>query len=221
MNFVKNLLFIVGILATGSCMQAIAAGTPGNEPQKVSHVKLDGDVDSLLVLSLVTQLSEELEKKPDVLLVQINTEGGDMDEGQDIIEILEQSPIPVVCVVDRKALSMGYIILQSSACDKRYMTSRSVLMMHSPSIRIPKEESDKMSKEDKENIQDFLNARTEAVLNEIAGRLKISREQLIKKTTNGREWWLGSKAALDSGSVDGVVSNVSELLKRLETNSNL
>jgi ATP-dependent protease ClpP protease subunit len=147
--------------------------------------------------------------KPKAIVVLINTHGGSVDAGYDMIKAIEDSEAPVTCLVDIRAYSMGFAILQ--ACDKRLMTKRSALMAHEI----------KMGglifggKQTFGNIQKHLEVNDEAFSEQCAAKLKISLEEYRKRVAGGRDWFMAHKEAVEVGAVDGVAVSPKQLKEKL------
>ena len=79
--------------------------------------------------STKTVLSMVAKNKP--LLVQINSVGGDVRQGAQIAEMIEDHPAQTHCMIDGECSSIATII--ALACDSREMSPDSFFMIHFPS----------------------------------------------------------------------------------------
>ena len=68
--------------------------------------------------------------KPSKIVVLINSEGGSVLYGMSIFSVIQSCPIPVDCVVEGIAASMGSVIW--AAGNNSYMHDYSILMIHNP-----------------------------------------------------------------------------------------
>lgn len=68
--------------------------------------------------------------KPSKIVVMINSEGGSVLYGMSTFSVISSCPIPVDCVIEGIAASMGSIIW--AAGDNLYMHDYSLLMIHNP-----------------------------------------------------------------------------------------
>lgn len=68
--------------------------------------------------------------KPSKIVVMINSEGGSVLYGMSVFSVISSCPIPVDCVIEGIAASMGSIIW--AAGDNLYMHDYSLLMIHNP-----------------------------------------------------------------------------------------
>jgi ATP-dependent protease ClpP protease subunit len=139
---------------------------------------------------------KELDGKTPEIWVRLNTMGGSVFGGQDLIHGLEEAQSTIVCVVDWKAYSMGFYTLQSQGCDVRLMTQRASLMAHEPGTQ---------SGGTAGNLRDdadLLDALNDGFIATASARMGISTEVLRAKTER-RNWWLGYSEAEKWGAVDG------------------
>lgn len=203
MEFFKRLLML--FLVVSACSHVDVPKTP--KAERVAWVKLEGEIDRMKVASLSAQISEVLAQNPTVLLVEINSPGGQISSGDMIGDLLEASPIPVVCVVDKEGMSMAFFLLQSS-CDRRIMTKRSVLMIHRPSMQL----SENVPPEAREQIAEYLKVLTQSRIDDMVVNMKVTSEYVMEKINKG-DWFMGWKEALDIGAVDRVVYRTEDVLK--------
>ena len=70
--------------------------------------------------------------RPSKIVVLINSEGGSVIHGMSTFSIIQSCPIPVDCVIEGIAASMGSVIW--AAGDRLYMHDYSILMIHNPFV---------------------------------------------------------------------------------------
>ena len=99
-------------------------GTSENTRTILLHGDVDGEMAEKLHQGLHTLSS--ISKRPVTLI--INSDGGRLDEAFSMFEHIRHSPCDVLGLVVGRAYSAATIILQ--ACDKRFMTPGSELMIH-------------------------------------------------------------------------------------------
>jgi ATP-dependent protease ClpP protease subunit len=157
-------------------------------------VVLRGEVNGPSVSKWVIEL---LQIQDDTIYVYIITNGGSVEDGVKVIEVintLQENNKNVVCIAD-VAMSMGFIILQS--CPVRYIMSSSILMQHqlslgaSGSIR---------------NVQTRIKyiEYLENDLNEMqANRLGINIDSFLNFIAH--DWWLYGKNILKFNAADKMV----------------
>lgn len=168
-------------------------------------IRFETDVNEASVALFELQLEAAVESGAKVVVVQIDSPGGSIGAGLGMIKAIERAPVPVVCVVDTFALSMGFAILES--CDVRIMTSRSVLMGHSPAAATRGMETEAR------NLADVLAALNHALAVHICGKSKVEVADYEKHVAGGREWWITGDEAVRLGFVDFQVASVAEALQ--------
>lgn len=169
--------------------------------------------DQAVTEASVERVEGELQSANDAgagaIVLELATPGGSVGAGQEFARAIERSHAPVYCVVDGVTASMGFYVLQS--CRGRYMTKRSSLMMHEPSI----ESGDGGKQEEYENSRRALHAISEGMLEEESARMKISQEEAGRRIAGGQDWWQDWREALEVGSVDAVVESVESAQQQL------
>jgi ATP-dependent protease ClpP protease subunit len=157
-------------------------------------------------------MTAAIEAKADMVLLEINTPGGSMDDGHEMVRVIERSPLQVVCVVDGKAASMGMYIFQS--CDQRVMTKRSMLMIHQVSLMV---NHARITEVTVENAAATIKVATRAYVEWCTHRMKIKAPAVLQKINSGREWWLDWEEAIRTGAADKAVDGPpGEVLKNLK-----
>ncbi len=162
-----------------------------------NHVTFEGPVDVASVNIFLFDL-KAAEAEGSTVFVDINTPGGSVIDGMRMGKAIEDSPAEIVCVVDGFAASMGFYLLES--CDKRVMTSRSLLMGHEPSG------GDAGQPREHENALALMKALNHALATHIARRSTLSVREYEALIEGGRELWLTDTMALEMGFVDQVIA---------------
>lgn len=162
----------------------------------VYRISLTGSITPATVTATIKALEEVAKKKPNGIVLEINSGGGDYDSGFLLSKAIERTPIPVTCIVDGDAASMAFFILQS--CDKRVATPRSVLMIHEVSW------TGAVKTSGIDSVAGFIRTQNEAMLAHCAAKLKISKDALAKAIT-GKDWFLTPDEALAIGAIDEIV----------------
>lgn len=176
-----------------------------NANHKIGMVRFDKGVSEASAKELVEWIDAANSEKLEGLVIEFDTPGGSVDAGKKISKAIEGSKIPIYCLVDGDAASMGFYILQS--CPVRLMTQRSVLMAHDPSMRGGGGQS-----QDMQNAADALKALSDAMAQHYCHRLKMSLKSCRAKFDHGLEWWMGWKEALEVGAVDKIAPPVQDVL---------
>ena len=130
------------------------------------------------------------------ITIRINSYGGDVDAGMKMIQALEDSGLQTTCVVDTKAVSMGFFQLES--CGERLMTGRSYLMAHQPWTKAVGN-ADQL-----EQQVESLRVLTSALIDTASARMGMTKADFMKKIQN-KEWWMDKDEALKAHAVDGLV----------------
>lgn len=145
-----------------------------------------------------------------VIFMEISTNGGSVGAGFELSKAMENAKVPVVCIVDDKAVSMGMYLLQS--CDYRSMTKRSYLMTHQPAI------TTEWGGHENEwrGVADLLSVLNAAMIEHIIARTNVSADEIKAKISGGAEWWMGWQEASDRKFVDAVVDSSKGLISDWE-----
>lgn len=178
--------------------------------ETIASISFDAAIDrtSRAQIEKVLDDAAKLPHRPQALLIVFNSPGGDVDEGQRIARDFEQSEVPVFCVVDGEAASMGFYVLQS--CRGRFMTTRSTLMAHEPSNGAPMVGN----RFDHERWAESLKVTALAMAEHESKRLHISYEEFLKRTHDG-DYDMGWDQAQAIGAVDHVFGTVEEATRYL------
>jgi ATP-dependent protease ClpP protease subunit len=148
--------------------------------------------------------------KPDMVMIELNTPGGSLDDGHEMSRLIENAPFPTVCVVDHVAASMGMYLLQS--CGTRVMTKRSQLMIHQVALIVSRARLTEVSLE---NLKNQLRTSTRSYIEWVTHRMKISATEMLQKVNDTHEYFLDWQEALKSGAVDKVVDGPPDVYLRM------
>ncbi len=188
------------VLASVASQPSIAAGAPMLEIREFDMPTAKG---------LSKKLTELDGKGHDTIYIKINSYGGSIHWGMEIIQRLESMKTPITCIVDWKAYSMGAFLLESPACDTRLMTKRSTLLFHEALANETGGNAHELR-----DTADHLEAISQALIAGTAERLKISEAELTAKITH-KNWTMSYKTALEIGAIDDTIA-VSDLPKVTE-----
>jgi ATP-dependent Clp protease protease subunit len=142
-------------------------------------------------------LNYQLSKNPEKIIIHIDSPGGSVYAGQEMAKAIEASTVPITCVVDGMAASMGLYILQ--ACDYRTMTARSLLMAHGPSTQNASGTAADLAAE-----SDLLLKLSRALAHHIVRRTVYTVDQYLAIIARG-DFWIGCETALELGFVDEII----------------
>jgi ATP-dependent protease ClpP protease subunit len=177
----------------------------------IPKIAFSAEVDDESTDATITLLSQAVKAGARAIVIEFNTPGGSVNAGFKLAKAIEQSPIPVHCVVDGQAASMGLYLLQS--CTTRTMTSRSILMAHEPAIGVAQFYGSKWKWF---GVYELLRTMAAAMNHHMSQRMNISYEEFCKRI-DGKEWWMASDEALAVAAVDSVIRDVPTMMKQLRT----
>ena len=154
---------------------------------------IDQDVSSRLLAKLNT-----VEAYHDILYLYINSPGGDVMAGFEIINYiksLQDRSKEVVCIA-HNAMSMAFAIFQY--CSQRYILYASTLMQHQMSLQVNGKLYDINSR------MQYLNVIEHKINQDQATRLNMSLANFTTLIQN--DWWLYGEEILQQKAADKVVS---------------
>lgn len=199
MRYLPIALLLIASCAPTLRAQALEPADPSpNASAPTDHILFDGPVNAFSVGIFEADLDNH--QKDDLIIVEINTPGGEVMAGFDMARAIERSKPPVACVVDGMAASMGLYILQS--CDIRVMTTRSLLMGHQPATQGGGQP------DDFEGGKEILTALNHSMAAHIVHKMKITRDEYEARIAHGHMWWMPSDEALSIGAIDLEVESV-------------
>lgn len=139
------------------------------------------------------------------VFVVIRTGGGSTGAGYLMVNTIQNSKNPVICITDTRALSMGFYILQS--CDRRIMTRNALLMIHAPYSKNPEE----MKRPD---IRIYFDEMLKGWCEYFAIKMKPTGQEIYDtiKAAKGHELYLNAKTGKAIGAVDQVDDTLNDAL---------
>jgi ATP-dependent protease ClpP protease subunit len=156
----------------------------------------------------ISWMRSQREAGAQALVIKIDTAGGEVDAGFKLINAIESLGIATYCVVDDKAYSMGFAILQ--ACTVRLATAHATLMIHEARLGAvdpegrPSEMPIAVAADDQRNLG--VQAVSHVMAQHCAARMKISLAEYLEKTAG--DWWMNGRDALAFGALDQVTFSV-------------
>lgn len=220
-------LVLAMLFALGSCAHPVAgpssslsklAVNAGDGPPAIHceaskpcvvHYRLNAPVNGQSVETAIAWLDMAEREEATVFVLEINTPGGNVFAGFELAKRIERSKVPVACVVDGMAASMGFYLLQS--CPVRAMTRRSVLMTHEPSISADVSGPPNEWK----SVAETLRALRDAMAWYCNRRLTTTLEEYHARTDGGLTWWFTFVDAKKYHAVDVAVDSVEEVIEEL------
>ncbi len=131
MSVLRKFLLLLALVGGGSFGWA-AEESPA---KKVFVLPIREDIDKPLIYLVRRGVKEAMEAKADVLVIDMDTNGGRVDITEQLIEIINQFKGQTVTFVNRKAFSAGAFI--SFATQKIYMAPQSVIGAAAPIMLSP------------------------------------------------------------------------------------
>ena len=129
--------------------------------------------------------------KPSKITVLINSEGGSVIHGMSTYSIIQSCPIPVDCVIEGIAASMGSVIW--AAGKNLYMHDYSILMIHNPFVYFDQGDEDTKA---------MLEAFREQIATVYQNRFCLSEDK-VKEIMDGKEGvdgtYLNATKAVEAG----------------------
>lgn len=167
----------------------------------IVHYKLRDAITSDSAQEAMDWIEAAEKAKADYFILELNTPGGSVYDGLELSKRIEEAKIPVAVIVDGMAASMGAFITQ--AAPLRFMTLRSTMMFHEPSLSGMLQGNPN----DFESVTEMLKSLSRALALFCQHKLTISLEEYHAKTDGGKQWWLSADEALQVNAVDGIVDN--------------
>ena len=109
-NFINKIIFI-------ALLSMVTVW--GQKSTHAVHIELEGTVDKSMVAYAQRAIKHALEQKPDHIIFEINSFGGELNAAYDIVDAITELKIPTTALVRQKAISAGSLI--ALACNKLYM----------------------------------------------------------------------------------------------------
>jgi ATP-dependent protease ClpP protease subunit len=160
-------------------------------------------VQGALTAEVAAMFKEALAPHADApsVLVVIDSAGGDLDAGFQIAEAIEGARARIDCLVDGTASSMAFYVLQS--CDRRWMTTRSILLAHEPWADAPPGSA--LTPRVVRQLLEQLEESSRRMAAHCTKKLNISAKSYADRVQKG-DWVLTPKDALEVGAVDRVLN---------------
>jgi ATP-dependent Clp protease protease subunit len=169
-----------------------------NTHESSRTILLHGDVDGDMAEKLLQGLHHltSISKRPVTLL--INSDGGRLDEAFSMTEAIRHSQCDVLGVVMGRAYSAAALILQ--ACDKRFMTPGSEMMIHEGTASLGAMHPAEFKVHSKSIMKD--NRRANVLIAERSG-LSLAKVKKLSRFAS----FLSSSECLRLGLIDGIATH--------------
>ena len=127
-------MFCLGLLLGAPGQRAVAASADSGA-KKVYIIPIREEIASPLVYLVRRGVKDAMEARADLIVLDMDTNGGRIDIPEELIEILNQFKGQTVTYVNRKAFSAGAFI--AVATQKIFMAPQSVIGAAAPMMMIP------------------------------------------------------------------------------------
>lgn len=148
------------LLLSLRCLAGIGAAAE----QSVCIVSVREEISHNTVFLMRRALREADAKDATAIVLDLNTNGGRVDAMEEIIRLLERSPIKTYAFVNQKAYSAGAFI--SAATEKIFMTPGSVIGAATPVMLVPGESVEELPKAYQEKLNSAMRALIRSVAQE-------------------------------------------------------
>ena len=182
-------------------------------PSKTTHplrpdfrIPFDGDVDDARVQRVLKAVNAQVAMGYKVIILDINSNGGDVDAGLDFIRALDDvraRDVHVTCVVHRAQSMAGFIL--EGVCDTRLILDYGRIMFHHAHAGGVERNADQM-----ENLAVELRVLDSALAARVLKRLRITKKEYYQRIYL-HDWFMDAQEALAVGAVDKIIPDVSHL----------
>jgi ATP-dependent Clp protease protease subunit len=143
-------------------------------------------------------LEQNLKKKNDTLTLIVCSEGGSVNHGFALIDVMRGSRIPVRTVGTGLIASMGLLIFLSGAKGQRILTPNTVILSHQFSSYNDGKEHELLASQKHNNIVSDL------IFNHYKKQTGLSEKQIKTRLLPASDVWMSAKEALEMGLCDQV-----------------
>lgn len=185
-------LFLIGSAFLLGLSYSFSSGSEKNiKLTPKNSLLIRGQINDKTATDFVFELNKRHNKKG--LYVFLDTNGGSVDAGNKIINEIQKYNIS--CIAN-KAISMGFVILQS--CHTRYVTPLATLMQHQMSYGVANE------KEKVESYVNFIKQVGDHLTQMQANRIGLNPYEFKVRTFN--DWWIFGENIIKENCADKIVN---------------
>lgn len=196
LNKIKVLLFLFFFL--GTCF---AKTTVILEEKNTLFFYDDINESSTSTLkNLLKEMDLSLTEEKEEIYVVLDSPGGDAIELLDLINFIPSLDHKINFIV-KKAASAAFVLVQATT-GKRYIVETGIMMQHS----IKNKDSEANSLEELRDKVKFIEGIEDVLMDIMSSRIGKSKEELLRLTHAGKEWYLLGKHAVRENVADEVVS---------------
>ncbi len=174
--------------------------------QDIATIYFTSDVSEMSADFLDEAFVDAAEVKPKLIVLVINSPGGDVFAMTRMIKTVQESKVPVACIVDGMAASAAGVLLE--ACHIRSMTPMSLILFHGASTRLQGNESTITGD------LSLLTAINEMMAVFVSSRLGMPLAEYQELTR--QDFWLGPVTALRLHAIDGIEPSVASFKESLK-----
>ncbi len=164
--------------------------------EKNRIIYINGEVNDLMALSVISQLRYLDAKSDDDITLIINSPGGSVTDGMAIYDCMKTIHCDIVCIATGRAASMGAFLLAAGTKGKRYATENAVIMIHQPLGGVQGQVTDISLAVDHMMYE---KKKLASILADACGK---TQKKLMHDTE--RDNWMSSAAAKEYGLIDHV-----------------
>ena len=164
--------------------------------EKNRIIYINGEVDGLMALSVISQLRYLAAKSDDDITLIINSPGGSVTDGMAIYDCMKAIHCDTVTIATGRAASMGAFLLAAGTKGKRYATENAVIMIHQPLGGVQGQVTDISLAVDHMMYE---KKKLASILADACGK---TQKKLMHDTE--RDNWMSSAAAKEYGLIDHV-----------------
>jgi ATP-dependent Clp protease, protease subunit len=221
-------------LAVSACscqhqrIDAVRRQAGEDEPRVVvlagEQVPRPGDRHYVPVLAFTSDISDESVQRAlelmaeardagaEAILLVLDSPGGSVTAGRALSKAIEDSPVPVHCLIDGQGYSMTFYVLQS--CASRGATTRSGLMIHEPMSFVSEGYRTRYEQHEGE---EQIRVVAQGMIAHVAARLGLDPE-VLQERIRGHSWWMNAREALEARAVDYLVLRAAVVRDGLRAN---
>jgi len=208
-----SIVMAIGMMLTSSVMASDSTKINLNKQRKVKYVKLNINNNRIVALkgpvrygniqSLINKIKEMNEKNNKNIFMIINSPGGSVADGLELIGVMESVKSKIYCVIETEAYSMAAII--SLFCHKTYIHKYATMMFHEANLSLDESYTKFFSR------AEFLKRYLKMVDKSISKQMGVSTKSYRHMSLP--EWWLTAREAARYGVVDGVLNKLNYYIR--------
>lgn len=164
--------------------------------EKNRIIYINGEVDGLMALSVISQLRYLDAKSDEDITLIINSPGGSVTDGMAIYDCMKSIHCDTVTIATGRAASMGAFLLAAGTKGKRYATENAVIMIHQPLGGVQGQVTDISLAVDHMMYE---KKKLASILADACGK---TQKKLMHDTE--RDNWMSSAAAKEYGLIDHI-----------------